>query len=407
MLHNKTGRIIEKNNANELFRDEEKIQKKKQAPCTSKEMTQPNNDSNETTKTRKTKTSCDYNGTLKFLPFPMLRNNCKEVQTIDLWHTLLSSLRDILGSYPKNILEYTYQNSRANPKVQDTSSEKGMTWYDTFTEGIKAVKMTWYDGSEDGVEVRDEIVKRKNKNVCILVSHKDRIRKLIMPPTKSEEKVTEQNEFGSAWLFSRESGNWQIIKLCNGSPNDKPQDTSPVTYTGIKYLSDRFAEMFTMMLGEHEVDIIVCEHGHAMNENILDAPLTPYGMKQSQILGENLLNFYAQKPNLSGSVNIIPMASYLNRSQHTALIVGQVMTQKKFPVDMENLLLSFNRYSQQKSNDLPKFKMSGLSISSPVHALQTTDQPPSYEEPSSSDRREKTPAADLPPPYEKSTRSNK
>ena len=79
-----------------------------------------------------------------------------------------------------------------------------------------------------------------------------------------------------------------------------------------------------------DVDFIVCRHGNALHNkpveiHTLDSPLTVLGMKQAKEAGDAINAYYKDK--YPGKIiNIIPVASYLNRSQHTALIITNCIT---------------------------------------------------------------------------------
>lgn len=288
---NRTGRYVEKTDA------------KEQVACTSKDLF--------ISKQTQVAT-CNYDGTIEFLPLPYNDQDCNSSQTNNtFWPSVLTWIG---GKVPE---AYIHDKTVS---VGGTSEEKT-----TFSGLLTSV----FQSRKVNNEHKDSDTKpKKNKTVCILVSHKDRILQLFEPVLG--EKMGESTDFCiSPLLLSKKDGNWCCVPL--------GQKTH-------KNINEKF-KVFLTAKKIQDVDIIVCEHGPATTTP-LDAFLTPEGIEESKKLGELIKNYYARNTDI-GTLNIILVASHLNRSQHTALLVAEaIMPKTNFPLKMQNLLASFNDYTK-------------------------------------------------------------
>lgn len=108
---------------------------------------------------------------------------------------------------------------------------------------------------------------------------------------------------------------------------------------------------------ECTIEVVVCRSGQALHNgdkqipNKLDSSLTLAGMEQAYMLGQAITNGIDE----GRPVVVIPIASYLNRSQHTALLCIDSMAKKldtAIDPKLSSLLQTFNETSINRKCEL-------------------------------------------------------
>jgi broad specificity phosphatase PhoE len=258
----------------------EKTNKTEAVSCSNKDMGNLNLKIDDTATKRQSTThqvnACTYDGTVTYWSYPWAKN-CDKISTMQFW-------RDLLGNI-KRVASYMIHTPHT-------------------------------------------------KLIFVLVSHHHRIRKLIIPvrPLSNGRKTGFAN--ASAVTISH-SGSTNSIHLSRGGDitahkvYDYLDKSINMRDTILDLSADNWLDYIYTQLGDitENIDIVICRHGEALHNgddkvkryllSPLDPCLTTKGVKQSQELGSDIADAILQSR--ASDVVVVPIASYLNRSQHTVL----------------------------------------------------------------------------------------
>ena len=267
------------------------------------------------------KDECTYQGKLEYLPFPKNWRNCSKISPQTFWEDLTGNILEIVRS-----------------------------------EVLKNVPISF--SGKDGHKIPNL---NQTRLVVLLVSHPDRIQKLILP----SKTATYAN--GSCMLVSSNENQSRILFKGIGDQGEHFTPLSQIVNAKKLGLGDvsKNLQIVCGYLNLQQVDVLVCGNAQPCKVQKLDSMLTQLGEKQANVLGKQLLKEVLEFK--SEKTIVIPMASYLNRSQHTALLCLEAMLNDTMATTLPTLNALLDLFKKNNTVRVESLKKEG-------HVCRTTEK---------------------------------